>query len=54
MLEFQFLTFGQYALEKSTFFFKRDGLCWSIVQEVSDLEENFVRSVCSYIDGLKR
>jgi glutathione synthase/RimK-type ligase-like ATP-grasp enzyme len=50
LLEFQFLSFGQYALEKSTFFFRKNDSCWNIVREVSDLEENFVRSICLYID----
>ena len=50
LLEFQFLSFGQYALEKSTFFFKKSDSRWDIVREVSDLEENFVRSIHIYID----
>ncbi len=50
ILEFQFLSFGQYALEKSAFFFKKNGSCWEIVRERSDLERNLVRSICVYID----
>jgi len=50
LLEFQFLSFGQYALEKSSFFFRKDMRGWKLVESTSDLERTFVTSVCAYID----
>ncbi len=52
LLEFQFVSFGQYALEKSPFFFRRSGGVWTIVDAPSDLETTFAYAVDAYIKNI--
>lgn len=49
LLEFQFLSFGQYALEHSSFFFRRESTQWAKVEEVPDLERVFVDAIGAYV-----
>lgn len=49
LIEFQFLMFGTYTLEKSTFYFQQIADEWVKVCGVSEIEKEFVRSVCDYI-----
>jgi hypothetical protein len=52
LLEFQFLCFGNYTLERSTCFFTRAGEGhWIRVDEVPDLERELVTSVVRYIES---
>jgi hypothetical protein len=51
LLEFQFLSFGNYTLERSEFYFTRkDDSGWMKVKEIPDLEREFVSSVVRYLD----
>lgn len=50
LLEFQFLSFGQYALEKSSFFFRKMASRWVKIEETPDLEKIFVDAVDVYIN----
>lgn len=52
LLEFQFVSFGQYALEKSSFFFQRSDGVWSIVEGPSDLEATFAYAIDAYIKNV--
>ena len=49
LIEFQFVPLGNYALEKSTFYFRNISNEWQLVREVSQLEEVFAESVDNYI-----
>lgn len=49
LIEFQFLSFGQYAVEYSLFFFRKEVLKWIKVEETPNLERIFVDSVDMYI-----
>lgn len=50
LMEFQFVHFGAYTLEKSPFHFvERDGH-WQLMEGPSTLEEEFARAVCTYIN----
>lgn len=49
LIEFQFVSFGQYALEKSSFYFKPIDNKWKKVEEKSYLEKIFAMSVDSYV-----
>ncbi len=49
LIEFQFVSFGQYTLEKSLFYFKNKGGIWKKIKETSDLEKVFAESVDKYI-----
>ncbi|MCX5814214.1 MAG: hypothetical protein NT178_16970 [Proteobacteria bacterium] len=53
LIEFQFLQFGNYTLEKSPFYFVKEGGRWNKIQEKSILEEEFVRSIIRYLSHLK-
>lgn len=48
LLEFQFLSFGNYALEYSPFFYKKNGFQWIKINENSDLEKTFVDVIDKY------
>lgn len=48
LLEFQFVSFGTYTLEKSNFYFVQEDGRWEIVNENSVLEEEFARSIFRY------
>ena len=51
LLEFQFLCFGNYTLERSSFYFTKNADSkWVIINEVPDLEREFVTSVVRYIE----
>jgi hypothetical protein len=51
LLEFQFLSFGNYTLERSNSYFTRtDENDWTKIEEIPDLEREFVASVVRYID----
>lgn len=49
LLEMQFVTFGQYALEKAKFFFRRVEEKWKVVKEYSSLEDVFAEAIDTYI-----
>ena len=49
LLEFQFVSFGQRAIEKSASYFIRQNERWQAVNGFSDLEENFVEAIVWYI-----
>jgi glutathione synthase/RimK-type ligase-like ATP-grasp enzyme len=51
LIEFQFLMFGPYTLEKSAFYFKWENDKWNIIREKSDLENEFSSSVVMYIEN---
>jgi len=52
LLEFQFISFGNYTLERSEFYFTRKGGSgWEKVEEIPDLEREFVSSVVRYLDS---
>ena len=51
LLEFQFVSFGQYALEKSSFFFTKKENSWKKVFEKPNLEKTFVYAVHNYINN---
>ncbi len=53
LLEFQFVSFGQYALEKSSLFFTEDKDCWKKVFEKPNLEKTFTYAVHNYISNKK-
>ncbi|WP_026952299.1 ATP-grasp domain-containing protein [Algoriphagus mannitolivorans] len=50
LIEFQFLNFGNYTLEKSTRFFQKIMGEWHLVNMPSQLEIEFVYSIKKYID----
>ncbi len=50
LIEFQCLQFGNYTLEKSPFYFAREGEKWIKIQEESILEKEFARSVVRYVN----
>jgi len=50
LMEFQFVHFGGYTLEKSDFYFMQQDHCWEIVDRKSVLEEEFARSIFRYIN----
>lgn len=51
LFEFQFVSFGQYALEKSSFYFKKNDFShWEKIEEYSILEDDFVYAVDKYIN----
>ncbi|OOF32786.1 ATP-grasp domain-containing protein [Salinivibrio costicola] len=50
LIEYQFLMFGTYTLEKSPHYFKKINGAWEIVNETSNLESVFVDSVSSFIN----
>ncbi len=52
LLEFQFLSFGQYAVEHSSFFFRRKEFTWEKVKEEPKLEKIFTEAVDVYIRKL--
>lgn len=54
LLEFQFVSFGQYALEKSSFYFKKEDSQWMKIEGYSNLEEDFVYAVNKYINLLDK
>ena len=51
LFEFQFLDFGPLTLERSDYHFARNADGWVKVERRSVLEEEFTRSVVSYIKG---
>jgi hypothetical protein len=54
LFEFQCLYFGTYTLEKSDFYFIRNGKAWINIFSKSCLEEEYARSVSEYIlNGFK-
>lgn len=54
LIEFQFITMGNYALEKSSFYFKKTLEKWQLVSETSLLEDIFVKSVDKYINNINK
>ncbi len=50
LIEFQFVPLGNYALEKSSFYFKKIFNKWQLIRETSQLEDVFVESVDRYIN----
>ncbi len=51
LIEFQFIVMGNYALEKSNFYFKKINTKWQLVREISLLEDVFVESVDKFINN---
>jgi hypothetical protein len=49
LLEFQFLQFGTYTLIKSPFYALKENDDWRMVKATSNLEEEFVNSVCWHL-----
>lgn len=49
LLEFQFLSFGQYTLEKSKFYFTKKYDKWEKINKQSTLEKQFAESISLYI-----
>ena len=49
LLEFQFVSFGQYALEKSDHYYTKEGSVWVRIDDKSDLEETFVYAVATFL-----
>ena len=49
LLEFQFLSFGQYALEHSDHYYTKIGDVWRRIEGRSGLEETFVYAVYAYL-----
>jgi glutathione synthase/RimK-type ligase-like ATP-grasp enzyme len=45
LMEFQFISFGQYSLEKSNFYYRKNNNTWDRVHEKSDLENVFSEAV---------
>jgi glutathione synthase/RimK-type ligase-like ATP-grasp enzyme len=50
VFEFQFLSFGQYTLEKSKFFYQLEEGGWEKINEEPDLEREITTSVTNYIN----
>jgi len=53
LFEFQFVLFGQYAVEKSPGYFHWNKDRWNFVEKRSIVEEEFVLSTHSYIQKKK-
>ena len=53
LIEFQFMVMGNYALEKSNFFFRKILGKWQLVYETSLLEDVFTESIDQYINNKK-
>lgn len=51
LIEFQSLYFGTYTIEKSEFYFTKESDAWTIHNERSILEEEYVKSVCKFISA---
>lgn len=51
LIEFQFVHFGAYTLEKSPFYFQQKDGAWQIVNETSVLEHEFADSVVHFINN---
>ena len=49
LFEFQFLSFGQYTLEKSKFYYQLRSGNWDKINEIPDLEREIAGSVVAYI-----
>lgn len=49
VLELQFIMFGTLTLEKSPHYFIHTGKLWDIVYGKSEIEKEFVNSICEYI-----
>jgi hypothetical protein len=49
LIEFQFLQFGTYTMEKAGFYFSKSNDKWEIIRENTILENEFARSVVQYI-----
>lgn len=49
LLEFQFVSFGQHALEKSDFYFSKENGSWRKIKGKSILEQEFARSIDEHI-----
>ena len=52
LMEFQFVEFGCYTLERSSFYFVRSDQAWQAIDEESVLEKEFARAVVSHIKRL--
>jgi hypothetical protein len=50
LIEFQFLSFGNYTLEQSTHYYSRTDDGWSRIREDPDLERELVNSVITYVE----
>lgn len=51
LIEFQFISMGNYALEKSSFYFSKASGDWKLTQKASVLERVFVESLDKYINN---
>lgn len=51
LIEFQFFPLGNYALEKSSFYFKKVSNEWQIIRETSQLESVFVDCIDRHINN---
>jgi hypothetical protein len=53
LFEFQFLSFGTLTLEKSDYYYIKNGNRWNIVKKKSILEEEFVNSIIYFLEKSK-
>lgn len=53
LLEFQFVSFGQRALERSHVYFERHGSEWKGIFEQSDLEMCFTEAIIAYLEKVR-
>ncbi len=53
LIEFMFIPFGNYALEKSDYYFQKKGDDWVKINEKPDLEKEFVNAIDNYIQTYK-
>jgi hypothetical protein len=50
LIEYQMIHIGPYTLQRSKYYFLRDRIKWKCIKEESDICEEFVRSICEYIE----
>lgn len=53
LIEFQFIMFGTYTLERSKWYFEHNKNEWNIVENTSNLEKVFSESIISYLKSFK-
>ena len=51
LLEFQFVHFGNYTLQRSAWHFRQQSGSWQLVRESPVLEQEYVRSVTDFLDA---
>lgn len=53
LIEFQFMHFGNFSLEKSTRFYQLSSNSWEVIEEKSVLENEFVNSIILYLNATR-